>query len=115
MATHTEAIQKLYVAYFNRPADYEGLAFWEKVLTANNGDLGSAFDCFSAGRWDDAFEHLKALADAGNPDAARIALMLEAQGPRVFGKRFAIPPTQRERWGQGPNLSAGLGDGLERR
>ncbi|MGI4718333.1 MAG: DUF4214 domain-containing protein [Janthinobacterium lividum] len=39
MAVYTDAIQKLYVAYFNRPADYEGLAFWEKVLTANGGDV----------------------------------------------------------------------------
>ena len=39
MAVYTDAIQKLYVAYFNRPADYEGLAFWEKVLTANGGDI----------------------------------------------------------------------------
>lgn len=45
MAVYTEAIQKLYVAYFNRPADYEGLAFWEKVLTGNGGnvDAVSAF------------------------------------------------------------------------
>jgi len=32
---YTADIQKLYVAYFNRPADYEGLAFWNTVL--NNG------------------------------------------------------------------------------
>ena len=39
MAIHTEQIQKLYVAYFNRPADYEGLIHWEKVLVANKGDV----------------------------------------------------------------------------
>jgi hypothetical protein len=39
MAVYTEAIQKLYVAYFNRPADYEGLAHWERVLTNNNGNI----------------------------------------------------------------------------
>lgn len=45
MAVYTEQIQKLYVAYFNRPADYEGLAFWEQVLTGNGGnvDAVSAF------------------------------------------------------------------------
>lgn len=45
MAVYTEQIQKLYVAYFNRPADYEGLAFWEQVLTSNGGnvDAVSAF------------------------------------------------------------------------
>jgi hypothetical protein len=47
MAVYTEAIQKLYVAYFNRPADYEGLAFWEKVLTAKNGDLAFVSSTFA--------------------------------------------------------------------
>jgi hypothetical protein len=33
MATvNTDAIQKLYIAYFNRPADVTGLAYWEKQL-----------------------------------------------------------------------------------
>ena len=39
MAVYTAEIQKLYVAYFNRPADYEGLIHWEKVLVANNGNV----------------------------------------------------------------------------
>jgi hypothetical protein len=47
MAVYTEAIQKLYVAYFNRPADYEGLAFWEKVLTANGGNLAFVSSTFA--------------------------------------------------------------------
>lgn len=34
MAINTEAVQKLYVAYFSRPADPAGLAYWE-------GQLGS--------------------------------------------------------------------------
>lgn len=48
MAVYTEQIQKLYVAYFNRPADYEGLAFWEKVLVANKGDLTVVSRAFAA-------------------------------------------------------------------
>lgn len=36
---YTNDIQKLYVAYFNRPADYEGLAFWNTVLNNNGGNL----------------------------------------------------------------------------
>jgi len=35
MATPTELIQQLYVAYYNRPADVAGLAFW--VNAYNNG------------------------------------------------------------------------------
>lgn len=32
MATHTELVQQLYVAYYNRPADVDGLAFYVKAL-----------------------------------------------------------------------------------
>lgn len=34
MGAFTESLQKLYVAYFNRPADPGGLAYWENALTA---------------------------------------------------------------------------------
>jgi hypothetical protein len=37
MTINTSAIQQLYIAYFNRPADRAGLAFWETQV-ANNGD-----------------------------------------------------------------------------
>ncbi|MCD2515300.1 DUF4214 domain-containing protein [Massilia sp. G4R7] len=47
MAVYTEAIQKLYVAYFNRPADYEGLAHWERVLTNNNGNINFVSSFFA--------------------------------------------------------------------
>jgi hypothetical protein len=32
MSVNTAAIQKLYVAYFNRPADFSGLNFWENAM-----------------------------------------------------------------------------------
>ena len=34
MGINTEAVQKLYVAYFNRPADPIGLAHWEGQLSS---------------------------------------------------------------------------------
>lgn len=46
--TYHAAIQKLYVAYFNRPADVAGLNFWETVLEGNNGDLNVVAAAFSA-------------------------------------------------------------------
>lgn len=47
MAVYTADIQKLYVAYFNRPADFEGLAFWEKVLVNTNGNLSLVSSTFA--------------------------------------------------------------------
>jgi len=37
----TAKIQKLYVAYFGRPADVAGLAYWTTVVTAANGDTSA--------------------------------------------------------------------------
>lgn len=46
--TYHAAIQELYVAYFNRPADVAGLNFWESVLEGNNGDLNVVAAAFAA-------------------------------------------------------------------
>ena len=48
MGIHTEAVQKLYVAYFSRPADFGGLDYWEKVVAANNGDTSMMSAAFAA-------------------------------------------------------------------
>lgn len=47
MGIYTAAVQKLYVAYFNRPADYLGLQYWEGVLTANGGNTAPISQSFS--------------------------------------------------------------------
>jgi hypothetical protein len=47
MSQNTLAIQQLYVAYFNRPADPSGLAYWETVVAANNGDTTAVSASFS--------------------------------------------------------------------
>jgi hypothetical protein len=46
--TYNDAIQKLYVAYFNRPADPAGLTFWSNAVTAANGDTTAVAAAFSA-------------------------------------------------------------------
>jgi len=38
---NAEAIQKLYVAFFNRPADYYGLEYWDGVVTRANGSTAA--------------------------------------------------------------------------
>jgi len=39
MATdYTSQIEQLYVAYFDRPADVAGLAYWNNALNANGGN-----------------------------------------------------------------------------
>jgi hypothetical protein len=41
MSQYTASIQALYVAYFNRPADPAGLAFWEGVVAKANGNTAA--------------------------------------------------------------------------
>lgn len=49
MATiYDNAIQQLYVAYFNRPADPAGLAYWGGVVEAAKGDTAAVSAAFAA-------------------------------------------------------------------
>ncbi len=48
MAHYTNAIQKLYVAYFSRPADVAGLAYWDGVVSAANGSTAAVSAAFAA-------------------------------------------------------------------
>jgi len=48
MGIYTDAVQKLYVAYFSRPADAAGLTYWENVVTAANGDTSAVSAAFAA-------------------------------------------------------------------
>lgn len=44
---HADAIQKAYIAYFNRPADPTGFNYWDGVIK-NGGSLDGAFSNFGA-------------------------------------------------------------------
>jgi len=48
MGIYTEAVQELYVAYFSRPADAAGLAYWETVVASMNGDTSAVSQAFAA-------------------------------------------------------------------
>ena len=56
-----------------------------------------AIEHFAHGHWPEAFEELVPLADAGNREAARIAMLMTTRGPRLFGRTFPASPSQRER------------------
>jgi len=43
-----DSVQKMYIAYYGRPGDPEGLAFWAGKLAEGNGDLSSIIESFGA-------------------------------------------------------------------
>ncbi len=47
MGIYTQAVQQLYVAYFNRPADTSGLQYWENVVAAQDGDTSAVSAAFA--------------------------------------------------------------------
>ena len=57
-----------------------------------------AMDRFEHGEWSHAFAELVPLAEAGDREAARIALLMAVRGPRLLGRSFMTSPDQRERW-----------------
>ena len=94
MATYTDAIQKLYVAYFTRPADAAGLAYWEGVVAAAKGDTSAVSAAFAA-----STEYQTEYADITTggtiakiyqnlfghaPDDAGLAYWVKAIGDKVF-------------------------------
>lgn len=47
MGQYTTAVQNLYVAYFNRPGDVAGVAYWEAAVAANGGSTSAISDAFA--------------------------------------------------------------------
>lgn len=48
--------------------------------------------------WHESFRQLAELADAGHPQAARIALLMVARGSVLFGGSFIASEPQRRAW-----------------
>ena len=53
---------------------------------------------YQAGHWPEAYQGLAALADAGDPDAARLAGLMVRQGPLLYGQRFDASPERQAAW-----------------
>jgi len=75
MGIYANDVQKLYIAYFNRPADPVGLAYWEEQITKNGGSTAAVANAFSASA------EYKALYD-GKSSAA----IVDAIYQNLFGR-----------------------------
>lgn len=80
--TYYNDLQKLYVAYFNRPADTKGLAYYEGVLEATKGDakaLATTMAAISAD-FSTSAEYKAAYANMSNAD------IVNAIYQNIFGR-----------------------------
>jgi hypothetical protein len=87
MSIYTDAIQKLYVAYFNRPADPAGLAYWETAVAKANGNTAAVAAAFAAS---DEYKAAYANMDAYHV-VSQVYANLFGHAPDVAGLNF---------WGQ---------------
>ncbi|PQP00944.1 hypothetical protein C5614_05150 [Massilia phosphatilytica] len=82
--TYYENIQKLYVAYFNRPADTAGLAYWEGVVEAAKGDTTAVSAAFAADT-----EYKTAYAGMSNADIVnKVYMNLFGRPAEAAGKDY---------------------------
>ena len=58
----------------------------------------AAMRAYDEGRYAFAYGRLVALADAGNADAARVALLMLRFGPQLYGAQWSATPGQIDRW-----------------
>lgn len=92
-----------------------GTPMWSRVIVVlalfagaaaaqptHRSDTDRAFDAamvaYERNHWDAAYTAFSALADRGNPEAARIALQMWLHGPALYRMSFAANTQQVGRW-----------------
>ncbi|MDY0106850.1 MAG: DUF4214 domain-containing protein, partial [Giesbergeria sp.] len=88
-ADHFEIVQKLYIAYYQRPADPAGLKYWADQIAANGGDTSAVVAAFANSPESLA---LYSAIDATNIGDVidKIYLALFNRAPDPAGKQFYI-------------------------
>lgn len=60
--------------------------------------LDQARQLYEDCKWPEAYAAFARLADAGDAEAARIAALMAAMGPALYGTHFPNTPLQIARW-----------------
>lgn len=69
-------------------------------MGTSDADFLEAFELVRAGQHAAAYGRLARLADAGHVSSARLALIMQEQGRRLFGSQWYATPVQLARWRQ---------------
>lgn len=84
VTAHVAAVQQLYVAYFNRPADYAGLDYWTNVVAGQKGSTALVSAAFAA-----EAEYKTEYAGLSNADIVnKIYMNLFGRPAEEAGKAF---------------------------
>lgn len=60
--------------------------------------FNEAMELYSVGRWSAAYGRFAALADQGNAEAARIALLMLRHGAKLYGRDWGASQPQINQW-----------------
>ena len=69
-----------------------------KNADARPSDFDEAMSLMESGKCQAAFERMARLADAGHPQAARLALLFVRRGTALFGGAYPATAEQLEAW-----------------
>jgi hypothetical protein len=88
--TYYNQIQQLYVAYFNRPADPDGLAYWETVVENSKAGADAALKAITA-QFAKEPEYTKAFANMSNGEIVdKIYLNMFGRAADADGKAYWV-------------------------
>ncbi|WP_349744481.1 hypothetical protein [Roseateles cavernae] len=71
---------------------------WTPLGASKSVSISTAWTAYEHCHWRTAFEGFAAHADAGNFQAARMALAMAKHGNALYGQTFEVPETRRLAW-----------------
>jgi hypothetical protein len=89
---HPAAIAAMVVALIAGPA------FAQTAATARPTLLDAARLAYEECHWMEAFDAFATLADSGQPEAARVAVLMWRQGPTLYRTAFRADADAVRRW-----------------
>lgn len=75
-----------------------GTAFAQTADSASTTPFDAAQLAYENCHWQEAFDAFADLADLGNPEAARVALLMWRHGPALYRSAFRADAERRRRW-----------------
>lgn len=77
-SSYFDQVQKIYTAFYQRPADSGGLLYWSQMAAVNGGDFGNVIDAFA--------KSAEATALYGSVTAANIGDVIDKIYNALFGR-----------------------------